>query len=194
VRLVAQFPLESANKEVDIKSKWNKILKGYFKQKKEYNMSGEKSRITRWNWYNVMDGMLSETTKTNSVFKANDHGVPVAGTEDAPMDVGDDDGCGTTPAAAIHAADLPGIHGVLTKCRKINGDIASRLDCFAESSTCIEWMKMETLIQLHVDNKKLEMDIFQSQQATIEGMATLFANMICNVNRGERSSKDNVKE
>ena len=137
MRLVAQFPLESANKGVDIKNKWNKMLKEYFRQK-EYNVSGENSRITRWNWYNAMDGMLSETTKANNVFKANDQGAPVAGTEDAPVDVGDDDGCGTTPATAVHAANLSRIHRALTKCRKINGDIASRLDCFVEYFACIE--------------------------------------------------------
>ena len=40
LRLVAQFLLKSTCKGVHIKSKWNKMWKEYFRQKKEYNVNG----------------------------------------------------------------------------------------------------------------------------------------------------------
>jgi hypothetical protein len=66
VHLIAQFHLASARKGVHIKSKKNKTRKKYFKQK-EYNVSGDNSRVAKWNWYNAMDGMLSEIAKANGV-------------------------------------------------------------------------------------------------------------------------------
>jgi hypothetical protein len=193
-RLVVQFPLESTRKGVHIKSKWNKMRKEYFRQKKEYNMSGDNSGVARWNWYNAMDGMLSETAKVNGVPGANDQGAPVAGTEGVPVDAGNDDGCGVAPAAAVRAANLPGIRGAPIKRRRIKGDMACALDRFAESFACIERMKMETAIQLHTDNKKLEMDILQSQQATTKHVAALFVDVIRSVNRGQRIGKGHAEE
>jgi hypothetical protein len=62
--------------------------------------------------------------------------------------------------------------------RTANSDMSSALDQFAESSVCIERMKMETAIQLHADNKKLELEILQATQASQERIVALFANVI----------------
>jgi hypothetical protein len=62
--------------------------------------------------------------------------------------------------------------------RTANSDMSSALDQFAESSVCIERMKMETAIQLHADNKKLELEILQATQASQERIAALFADVI----------------
>jgi hypothetical protein len=105
-----------------------------------------------------MDGMLSETTKANGVPRTNNQGA----SEAIPIDVDDDDGCGATPAAIVCVVNLLGVRKVPTKHRRINGDMASTLDRFVESSARIKRMKMEIAIQLYTNNKKLKMDILQS--------------------------------
>ena len=63
--------------------------------------------VARWNWYNAMDGMLSETAKANGVSMTNDQG--------APVDVGDNDGCGAILVVVICTTNLSGFHGKPTK-------------------------------------------------------------------------------
>jgi hypothetical protein len=83
----------------------------------------------------------------------------VANIEGTLVDVGDDDRCCIVPTTTVLATNLLEVRGAPTKRRRINGDMVSTLDRFAKSSACIEQMKMESTIQLHTNNKKLEMDI-----------------------------------
>jgi predicted transcriptional regulator len=182
-RLVAHFPLDTSRQGVHLKDKWAKMRQQYFRQKKIYNVSGDNSGLTRWTWYNAMDAMLSETAKANGVPGANDQGAPVIGTEAVPNEVEFND-------AAIRAGNLPGVCGAVVKRRKLNNDMASALDRFAESSARIEKMKMETAIQLARDNKKFELDVLQATQASQERVAALFADVI----RSQRTGKDHVAE
>jgi hypothetical protein len=45
-----------------------------------------------------------------------------------------------------------------------NNDTSSTLDQFIESFTSIKKIKMETAIQSHANNKKLELEILQATQ------------------------------
>ena len=76
------------------------------------------------------------------------------------------------------------------KRQKLNGNMASALDCFAELSAHIEKMKMETAIQLARENKKFELDVLQATQASQERVAALFAHVIYS----QRTGKDHVAE
>ena len=96
--------------------------------------------------------MLSDTAKTNSVPSGNYQGASVIGTQVPPKEV-------EVPDAVLRAGNLSGVRGVAVKRQKLNGNMASALDHFAESSTCIKKMKMETAIQLARDNKKFELDV-----------------------------------
>jgi hypothetical protein len=118
----------------------------------------------------------------------------VVGTEATSVDAGNDDGCGTAPVATVRTTNLPKVCEAPTKRRRINGDMVSALDRFTESSARIKRMKMEITLQLHVDNKKLEMDILQSQQAIIKCVVALFADVICNVNCNQSNGKGHTKE
>ena len=62
--------------------------------------------------------------------------------------------------------------------------MASALDRFAESSVCIEKMKMETAIQLTKENKKFELDVLQTTQAFQERVVAFFADVICSQRTG----------
>ena len=114
---------------------------------------------------------MSETAKVNGVLGGNDQRAPVIGTEVLPKEVEVHD-------AAICAGNLLGVRGAAVKRQKINGDMASALDCFVESSTRIEKMKMETAIQLVRENKKFELNVLQATQASQERVATLFVDVI----------------
>ena len=92
--------------------------------------------------------------------------------------------------AAVCTSNLPGVCGAAVKYQKLNGNTAVALDRFAESSTRIEKMKMETAIQLARENKKFELDVLQATQASQERVATLFADVIYS----QRAGKDHVAE
>ena len=92
--------------------------------------------------------------------------------------------------AAIRAGNLLGICGAVVKRQKLNGNMASALDRFVESSGRIEKMKMETAIQLARNNKKFELDVLQATQASQEHVAALFADVI----HSQRTGKDHVAE
>ena len=57
--------------------------------------------------------------------------------------------------ATVRASNLPRVFGAAVKCQKLNGDMASAFDCFAELSTRIEKMKMETTISLQERTRSL---------------------------------------
>ena len=126
VRLIQHFPLEASHQGVHLKDKWAKMHQQYYRQKKIYNVSGDNSGLTRWTWYNAIDAMLSETTEANGVPGGNDQGAPIIGTQVPLKEVEDHD-------AAVHASNLPGVRGAATKRQKLNGDMATTLDRFAES-------------------------------------------------------------
>jgi len=94
-----------------------------------------------------MDAMLSETTKANGIPSTNDQGALVIGTKTTVEEVVVND-------TTIHASNLPEVCGATVKRRKVNGNKASALDCFTESSALIEKMKMEIAFQFAQDNKK----------------------------------------
>ena len=146
VRLVGHLPLEASHQGVHL-SLWAKMHQQYYYQKKIYNVSGDNSGLTRWTWYNAIDTMLSETAKANGVPDGNDQGTPIIGTQVPPKEVEVHD-------VAVHADNLPGVRGAAVKRQKLNGDMASALDRFVESSARFEKMKMETTIQFARDNKK----------------------------------------
>jgi hypothetical protein len=62
----------------------------------------------------------------------------------------------------LTTANLPSIHGVATKWRRVSGNLCNTIDCFEDSQVRIEKIKMETAIQLHANNKKVELDILHS--------------------------------
>ena len=125
--------------------------------------------------------MLCETAKANGIPGGNDQGAPIIGIQVPPKEVEVHD-------AAVCAGNLPGVRGAAVKRQKLNDDMSSALDRFAELSARIEKMKMETAIQLARDNKKFELDFLQTTQASQERVAALFADAI----HSQRTGKVNV--
>ena len=183
VRLIEHFPLEATRQGVHLKDKWAKMHQQYYRQKNIYNILGDNSGLTWWTWYNAIDAMLSETAKANGISGGNDQRAPIIGTQVPPKEE-------EVPDGAICAGNLLGVHRVAVKRQKLNGDMASALDRFAESSARTEKMKMETAIQLARENKKFELDVLQATQASQECVAALFADVI----HSQRTGKDHVAE
>ena len=92
--------------------------------------------------------------------------------------------------AAVCGGNLAGVRGAAVKRQKLNDNMASALDRFAELSARIEKMKMETAIQLARDNKKFELDVLQATQASQERVAALFVDVI----RSQHTGKDHIIE
>jgi hypothetical protein len=117
-----------------------------------------------------MDTMLSETTKANGVPGAIGQGAPISGTQNAPVHIDNDitPPTDTEDERASRATQLLSVRRQVNmkRQRTANTDMSNVLDRFAESSTRIERMKMETVIQLHAGNKKLELKILQATQAS----------------------------
>ena len=154
-----------------LKDKWAKMGQQYYCQKKIYIVLGDNSGLTRWTWYNAIDAILNETAKANGVPGGNDQGASIIGTQVPPKEVENHD-------AAVRASNLPRVCGAAVKRQKLNSNMATALDLFAESSTRIEKMKMETAIQLARENKKFELDVLQATQASQERVVALFADVI----------------
>ena len=126
--------------------------------------------------------MLSETAKANRVLGALGQGAPISGTQNAPIHIDNDiiPPMDTEDERASRVAQLLSVRGQVNMKhqRTANIDMSNVLDRFAESSARIERMKMETVIQLLVGSKKLELEILQAMQASQEHIMALFANVI----------------
>ena len=66
----------------------------------------------------------------------------------------------------------------MKKQKKLASDMAASLDRFCESIHRIAEFKLDTAIELHNDNIKLEFEIFKLTQASHERMTTIFANVL----------------
>ena len=90
----------------------------------------------------------------------------------------------------IHAANLVGCLGKGTSSKpnkrtKVDRNLMDTLDRLADSTTEIEKLTIEASLTVHRDNlldrqenRKLELDLFQLQQASNERMASLFADVV----------------
>jgi hypothetical protein len=101
-------------------------VKGIFRQNKEYIVSGNNSKIAKWNWYISMDATLSESAKANGESEANDKRDLVVGIEGIPVDI--DDGCATASAAVICATYLLGVRGAPCRAQTHWAEIISSQD------------------------------------------------------------------
>ena len=73
---------------------------------------------------------------------------------------------------------MPDVRRQPMKGRRLVNDMAAALDRFFESTRRIEELKLEAVMKMHEDNRKLELEMFKLTQASQERMVGLFANVL----------------
>ena len=71
-----------------------------------------------------------------------------------------------------------GIKHHVVKRKRLANDMAISLDCFCKSTYKIGELKLEAIVKMHEDNRKLELEMFKLIYASQERMDDLFANVL----------------
>ena len=69
------------------------------------------------------------------------------------------------------------------KRRRLANDMTTTLDRFCEFTRRIEQLKLETVVEMHKENRQLELKMFKLTQTSQERIAGLFASVLQNLKK-----------
>ena len=141
---------------------------------------------SQWVWFNTIDEVLSGTAKADGVPSGMDNGEHVGVGEQVPSqeEEATQEGREEEPdSPRTRAANLHEVRGQPVKRRRLASDMAASLHRFCESTRRIEELKLEAAVEMHKENRKLELEMFKLTQASLERMASLFASVLQNLHK-----------
>jgi hypothetical protein len=137
--------------------------------------------VSQWIWFNMIDEVLSGTSKADGVPGSIDNGRNVR-VDDQPLSQPEEESQQVPKeeqeSLRTRASILRGIREQPVKRRKAASDMMTYLDRFCESTRRLEELKLKATIKLHKVERKLEIEMFKLTHALHERMTSFFANVL----------------